>query len=344
MRARLHVLSEAPDEWEQSLVRWQKMNRPLLGEFDGDAVPDANEEYLIYQTLVGTWPIEPMRPTERDEYHDRILQYMEKALREAKIHTSWMNPSEPYETAVRAFITALFAPDRQRFADDLAAFVARIAAAGFVNSLAQLLLKMALPGMPDFYRGTELWDFNLVDPDNRRPVDYDLRRHRLKNLWAAADKDLPTFARELAGRWPDSDIKLWITSSGLQLRRDWSDVFAFGEYIPLTASGAAADHIIAFARRLETQTVICVVPRHFYRLHVERPRRENETGPPRADWADTQLVLPEDFPQEWASRLSGETYIASRNYNASAGNPFPMLSVAELFAVFPVALITARVT
>ena len=172
-----------------------------------------------------------------------------------------MNPSEPHESAVRDFVTALFTPGHQAFIDDLEAFVTRIAGAGFVNSLAQLLFKLTLPGMPDFYRGTELWDFNLVDPDNRRPVDYDARRHRLKNLWSAAEKDLPAFARDLADRWPDPDVKLWATTSGLHCRQELHDVFAFGEYIPLAASGPGAEHVLAFARhRVEVRRLCCTAP------------------------------------------------------------------------------------
>ena len=329
-RARLNVLSEAPTEWARAFDRWHGMNEPLRAEVDGDAVPDTNEEYFIYQTLVGIWPQESLARAEREQYRDRILQYLEKAFREAKVHTSWMNPFEAYEAKVREFVTALFAPQRQSFADDVSDFVSAIADAGFVNSLSQLLLKLTLPGMPDFYRGTELWDFKLVDPDNRRSVDYDARRHRLKKLQSAAEKDLPGLTREIAARWPDPDIKLWTTSVGLRLRRDWPDVFAFGEFIPLTATGATAEHIIAFARRREQNTVICVVPRHFYRLTANRPsaNRKSAAGPPLADWADTQLVLPDGSAAEWSSPLTGET--------------FDTLKIADLFATFPVALLTSR--
>ena len=342
-RARLHVLSEAPDEWANAYARWHKMNRQLLTELDGEAAPDANEEYLIYQTLVGTWPLEPMSDADRDAYRDRILQYFEKALREAKIHTSWMNPSEQHETAVRNFITGLLAADEPAFASDVSAFVAQIANAGFVNSLAQLVLKMTLPGMPDFYRGTELWDFNLVDPDNRRPVDYDARRQRLKHLWNAAEKDLPAFASELAARWPDPDIKLWLTTSGLRLRRDLPDVFTFGEYIPLTATGAAADHVLAFARRWENQIVISVLPRQFYRLRKAQSLAPETAGLPPADWADTSLALPDDFPSDWLCRLSGQLHTTFNEPSTSKASRSSRLNIAQLFAVFPVALLTSQV-
>ncbi len=331
-RARLHVLSEAPGEWAEVFTGLQKLNRPLIGEIDGDPVPDTNEEYLIYQTLIGTWPAEALDAANCEKYRDRILQYVEKALSEAKIHTSWMNPSEPYAAAVRAFICALFEIKGREFAAEIGRFVERISDSGYVNSLAQLVLKMTVPGVPDFYRGTELWDFNLVDPDNRRSVDYGDRRRRLDDLSSAAQIDLARTARNLSERWPDSDVKLWVTSIGLRLRRDCPDVFSFGDYIPLTASGPAAGHIISFARRFEEECVIVVVPRHYYRL-LHRCGMKHESGPPKANWADTQVILPDDFPREWHCELSG------RNIETITAHDQAAFDVGELMEVFPVALL-----
>jgi (1->4)-alpha-D-glucan 1-alpha-D-glucosylmutase len=334
-RARLHVLSEASADWIDAFQRWQIMNRLLIRELDGESVPDANEEYLLYQTLVGTWPHDPMDARQREQYRDRILQYMEKALREAKIHTSWMNPMEAYEAAVSGFIRDLLGDQGKTFADELNGFVRQIADSGFVNSLAQLVLKMTLPGVPDFYQGTELWDFNLVDPDNRRPVDFERRRHNLEQLLADADRDDARVASELSRRWPDADTKLWITSRGLALRREWAEVFSLGDYVAIAALGAAADHVISFARRWEQNWVIVAVPRHFYRLLKQRPA---EVGPgmPQADWAGTQLLLPDSSPTAWRCELSGRTL------EASAANSGSGLDVANLFAVLPVAILTAN--
>jgi (1->4)-alpha-D-glucan 1-alpha-D-glucosylmutase len=341
MRARLHVLSEMPGGWAAAFRRWQELNRALLGELEGEPVPSANDEYLLYQTLVGTWPVDPMSDSELEEYRGRILPYMEKALREAKVHTSWMNHSEAYESGVRDFVTGILSRDHRAFAEELSAFVGRIADAGFVNSLAQLVLKMTLPGMPDFYRGTELWDFNLVDPDNRRPVDYDSRRRRLKNLLSAAEKDLPNFAAELAARWPDPDIKIWITSAGLRLRRQLPDVFSFGEYIPLTVAGPAADHVLAFARRWEHEIAVIVVPRSLYRLDAIKGNNQKTGGVPTVAWGDSAVLLPLDFPRHWAGCLSGERLSAfNREINSSIQSL--ALNVADLFAVFPVALLTSQ--
>ena len=164
-------------------------------------VPDANEEYLIYQTLVGTWPVKQARSAKgpiEPEYVDRIVHYIEKALHEAKLHTSWLNPDQAYDEAVATFVRTILAGGDSPFIDDLDAFVRSIADAGFVNSLAQTLVKICAPGVPDFYQGVEFWDFNLVDPDNRRPVDFQRRREALSRLAARGKENLAGLSRELA--------------------------------------------------------------------------------------------------------------------------------------------------
>jgi (1->4)-alpha-D-glucan 1-alpha-D-glucosylmutase len=332
LRARLHVLSEAPREWAEAFKRWQTLNRPLIREIDGEPVPDANEEYLIYQTLVGLWPTEAMDVPQRDEYCNRMLQYIEKALREAKVHTSWMNPAELFEAATHDFLCDLFSEKAAAFNAELGEFVGRVADSGFVNSLAQLVLKMTVPGVPDFYRGAELWDFNLVDPDNRRPVDYDARRERLNRLRQAAEANLAGTAQEVSKRWPDPVVKLWVTSRCLNLRNQFSDLFAAGDYIPLTAGGPAAEHIICFARKLENACVITLVPRHFYRL-LKDSQRGTKMEAPSAEWDDTAISLPDDFASHWHCELSGQEFETDRSASSMA------LSVAELLRVFPVAVL-----
>jgi (1->4)-alpha-D-glucan 1-alpha-D-glucosylmutase len=333
IRARLHVLSEIPDEWAKAFSRWQKLTHPLLREVDGEHVPDTNEQYLIYQTLVGTWPVGRLDGDERDKYRDRILEYMDKALHEAKTHTSWTNPSAPYESAVREFISDLFSDAGREFFDDMGRFVEQIADSGFVNSLAQLVLKMTAPGVPDSYRGTELWDFNLVDPDNRRPVDYDMRRRRLDNLWVAASRNKDEFATDVAARWPDPDLKLWITSACLKFRLDHPDLFSFGKYVPLSTSGQAADHVISFARQYENECAIVVVPRHSYQLSKKFAATMKEPGPPPVDWADTKILIPDDFPRQWQCELSG------RSIESCASADHHTLEAARLLEVFPVAVL-----
>jgi (1->4)-alpha-D-glucan 1-alpha-D-glucosylmutase len=336
LRARLHVLTEVPQEWIQAFERWIQMNRRFAQESDGELVPDLNEQYLLYQTLVGTWPYpegnRQMSAEEPGTYTDRIVQYMLKALREAKLHTSWMNPEEGYEAAVIAFVQQLLSDETGEFQADLAAFAHRIAGSGLVNSLAQLLLKVTVPGVPDFYQGTELWDFNLVDPDNRRPVDFAQRRRRLDNLLAKANKDIEVVARGLSSSWPDPDVKLWVTSRCLSLRRDWPEVFCCGEYVPLAAVGPAAEHVLSFARHFERKCVVTVVPRQFHTLgggHGEKQR-----GVPRANWQGTRLILPVETNRPWRNPLTGRLHEPQRvNRQVS-------LEIEQLFDTFPVALLT----
>ena len=330
-RARLNVLSEASSEWTDAFQRWQKMNRPFVREFDGDPVPDANEEYLLYQTLVGTWPLGPMSADERTIYINRIVQYMAKALREAKIHTSWMNPTEDYETAIFGFVRDLLGAKGQAFQTDIATFTRRIADSGFVNSLAQLLLKMTLPGVPDVYQGSELWDFNLVDPDNRRPVDFDDRRRRLQELLQRADESIQQLAADLRQGWPGPDVKLWVTTRTLSLRSECPEVFSCGEYVPVTATGPAADHVLSFARHFDGRWVMPVVPRHFQRL---RRRDWQSDGAPHVDWRGTQLILPDTRGDTWRCEISG------RAFEPNAIDGQIVLSAEELFEVLPVALLT----
>ena len=185
VRARINVLSELPGAWKQATARWARANRRGRSTVEGQSYPSRNEEYLLYQTLIGSWPAEPMDAAQEDVYRDRIVAYMHKAMREAKVFTSWLNPSEPHEQAMTGFVEAVLAPDNTAFRQDFVEFERRVAQYGIYNSLAQLAVKVAAPGVPDFYQGTELWDFSLVDPDNRRPVDYDRRRVLLEEIDAA---------------------------------------------------------------------------------------------------------------------------------------------------------------
>jgi (1->4)-alpha-D-glucan 1-alpha-D-glucosylmutase len=259
---------------------------------------------------------------------------MEKALREAKLHTSWMNPSEDYEAAVLDFVRKILSPEAAAFQTDLGQFVAGIADAGFVNALSQLLLKITLPGVPDFYQGTELWDFSLVDPDNRRPIDFAARRAAWEQLEREGSDNLEALAHRVAREWPDPRVKMLLTMRGLSLRNRWPDVFNSGQYLPLAAVGEAAEHLFAYARQHEDRWAVSVVPRHFYRL-------THHAGPPvapsgmRADWGDTRLVLPEEAGRAWRCELSG------RVLEAAVDNESLEISAADLFDVLPVALLTA---
>jgi (1->4)-alpha-D-glucan 1-alpha-D-glucosylmutase len=335
-RARLNVLSEIPRQWIDAFDRWQEMNSGSQREIDGEMAPDANEQYLLYQTLVGTWPVEPMSTADRERYCHRIVQYMHKALREAKIHISWINPSEAYEAAARDFVRDLLGQNGAPFQAELSQFVRNIAGSGFVNSLAQVLLKLTVPGVPDFYQGSELWDFNLVDPDNRRPVDFAQRRDRLDKLLDDAKAGIEPAALAVAARWPDADVKLWVIMRCLALRRNWPNVFSFGDYVPLTASGPAADHVVSFARRFERQCVVVVAPRQYHSLRSTHGLAGQ--GVPAADWKSTKLILPEEWGTPWQDQLSGRQWEPEAYSGNSEGNS--LLDIGQLLSILPVALLS----
>jgi (1->4)-alpha-D-glucan 1-alpha-D-glucosylmutase len=251
-RARINVLSEIPEEWNRAVHRWRALNRPKKTSLEGAEAPDANEEYLIYQTLVGTWPLLPLSDGERGEYTARIQEYVHKALKEAKLHTSWINPDEAYERAARDFVAAVLDPARSgEFLRDLDEFQQLTARAGMLNSLSQTLLKTTAPGVPDFYQGTELWNFTLVDPDNRRPVDYALRREMLASLREVGDGDVTEFVDGLLERPEDGRVKMYVTARALNFRRGRAELFSRGAYVPLRAAGRRADSVVAFARKLD---------------------------------------------------------------------------------------------
>jgi (1->4)-alpha-D-glucan 1-alpha-D-glucosylmutase len=285
VRVRIHLLSEIPARWAEAVRRWAGLNeRHRRGGW-----PDRNTEYLLYQTLVGAWPLES----------ERALTYMEKAVREAKVHTSWTLVNADYEEAVRRFVSDVL--DDPEFTADLAAFVAPLVEPGRVNALAQTLLKCTAPGVPDFYQGTELWDLSLVDPDNRRPVDYDGRRRLLsvldgatpEEIWARIDEGLP---------------KLWVIRQALALRHHRPELFGSqGDYQPLLAQGTRAEHVVAFIRG---GGAVSIVPRLVLGL--------------QGDWADTVIELPTG---RWRDQLTGDEMRGG------------VVRLTELMARFPVSLL-----
>lgn len=287
VRTRISVISEMPEDWRAAIAGWMRLNRPAWG----GRAPDRHAEYLIYQTLIGAYPLS----------FERAWQYMEKALREAKIHTNWIRPNLEYEQNIKDFLSAiLWNPE---FTDSLNAFAKRLVWPGRVNSLAQTLIKLTAPGLPDFYQGSELWDLSLVDPDNRRPVDYDLRRKLLAGL------DRATVA-EVGADWDSGLPKLWLIKRVLQLRREhpgWFD--AASSYAPLTARGARASHLLGFMR---SGVVLTLVPR-FSALLQE-------------DWQDTVLPLPSGVWVDWFTQRQWIGGVGPR----------------DLFASFPVALLVKQ--
>src|SRR5579864_9392095 len=227
VRARINVLSEMPSEWYRAIRRWRETNRRLKTRVDELIAPDANEEYLLYQTLVGTWPLHQMNGSQHAAYIQRIQMYMQKALHEAKLHTSWISPNAAYDEAVQNFVAKVLQPSADNtFLEDFRQFQAPIAQAGMWNSLSQTVLKIASPGVPDFYQGNELWSFQLVDPDNRDPVDFERRRKMLSKLRGKKDADTAALMDRLMSSPCDGAIKLFITHRALSFRRDHKELFA----------------------------------------------------------------------------------------------------------------------
>lgn len=356
VRARINVLSEMPDTWQNSLRTWSRLNATKKLELDGEAAPDANDEYLFYQTLLGTWPIAPqplgdhqtpspwgvlLQPVEGEEYNtfrQRISQYMIKAVKEAKVYTSWLNPHQGYEDALARFVDRVLQPStRNRFLINLAPLARQAAYYGHFNSLAQTLLKLTAPGLPDLYQGNELWDFSLVDPDNRRAVDYDQRMQLLKEVKAVGKRQATgqlRYAQELVQQWHDGRIKLLVTQRTLRFRRDQYDIFTGGEYIPLDVVGARSEFVCAFMRRnpqsAQGEHAIIVVPRLVATL-TERNERP-PIGP--EIWGDTRVLLPSDV-----QATSYRNLFTSEALHPGTQGKGLALPLAEILGHFPVALL-----
>jgi (1->4)-alpha-D-glucan 1-alpha-D-glucosylmutase len=333
VRARISVLSELPGAWKQATSRWARTNRKARTMIDGSSYPSRNEEYLIYQTLVGTWPLSS--PSHRDlrVYTERILAYMLKAMREAKVFTSWINPSDVHEDAMRRFIEAMLAPDNTAFLDDFCEFQRRIAQIGIYNSLAQVTIKISAPGVPDFYQGTELWDFSLVDPDNRRPVDYARRQALLADLDATLrSTGRDAVVADLMAHIDDDRLKLFTTSVALRSRRDHRDLFERGGYAPIAVEGGRHPHVFAYARAYAGGEALVVVPRLMATLLPDRDL------PPLGErvWGDTRLVLP-------ASTAAGyHDVFTDRCVPLDRQGDRVTMRVADVFDRFPVALLHGR--
>ena len=333
VRARIHVLSEIPREWRAAVGRWHRWNRKHASLVDGRPAPDRNDEYLLYQTLVGAWPLGPDAAA---AFTGRIQAYMLKAAKEAKVNTSWINPNEAYDDALRSFVARILEPvPGNRFLADFSTFHHPIARIGMVNSLAQTLVKITAPGVPDFYQGTELWDLSLVDPDNRRPVDFAARAARLAELRARiAAGALAGLARELVEQWVDGRIKLYTTHRALACRRAAADLFREGDYVPLRPGGSRGAHLCAFARRRGTRAVLTIVPRLTARLTANGAHLP--LGPDV--WGDTYVVLPGDLPGgRYTNLFTGATVGTAEREGGAA------LTAGDLFAQFPVALLEAGV-
>jgi (1->4)-alpha-D-glucan 1-alpha-D-glucosylmutase len=329
VRARINVLSELPKEWRTTVRRWARLNRKHKRTLEGQAAPSPNEEYFLYQTLLGVWPFgAEIEDVEHAALVERVQAYMRKAMNEAKVNTSWVNPNEPYQAAVADFIgTILKREATNRFLPDFCAFQQKIAHYGAFNGLGQVLLKITSPGVPDIYQGTELWDFSLVDPDNRRPVDYARRARLLEAVEQVADA---AGAAALVTAKEDGRVKLLVTSRALNFRQDRRSLFQEGAYTPLMVTGPRQGNIIAFARSQEPQMALTVVP-----CLTTQLAKGGEPGTPvGAAWAGTGLLVPGvDAGTRFRNIFTGET-IEARAHGEGIGLP-----LEEVLAVFPVALL-----
>jgi len=331
VRARINVLSEIPEEWERAIWRWHHLTESARGEIDGVPVPDQNEEYLLYQTLIGTWPLNTQQPG-YDGYVGRIQRYMDKATKEAKVRTSWIRANDRHDLKLAEFIATVMRPGADNaFIADLGAFATRVAHAGMLNSLSQTLLKIASPGVPDFYHGTELWDLSLVDPDNRRPVDYALRIPMLSEIKREAAVGPLSLARRLFASPADGAIKMYIISAALGLRRRYEALFADGPYVALEASGARGRNVIAFVRGGADDHVIVAAGRFFAGLG-KLP--EAAVGEPA--WRDTYLSAPPGM-----LRARYVDLFTGAKISADLDRDRRQLCVDDLFAHLPLALLVA---
>ncbi|MEC9373312.1 MAG: hypothetical protein VYC34_05680, partial [Planctomycetota bacterium] len=321
IRARLLALADMPDEWLQLLSEF----RNALAAINGASL-DPAEESLLLQTIVGAWPLDPMS---LDAFPDRVSRFMIKAAREAKRRTSWIDGNETHEAALdhaaRAVIDDIRRGERL---DSIRECIDRIAHAGALNALSALIISAAAPGAPDIYQGTERWRFMLVDPDNRGPVDFAAAAEQLRSIDRELDSNPGDAIRALLDAWPDGGLKQFVTSRLLRARHDHPDLFTIGEHLPLTARGRRADHLIAFARRLNGRTAIAIAPRGALPLTSAQQFPLGESA-----WDDTIIPLPADAPSRWRCALTGHS-IDSRSMNGD-----PVIGAAEALAALPVALL-----
>lgn len=329
VRARINVLSEMSEEWGTALARWQQLNREKKAEVNGLPAPDGNEDHLIYETMLGAWPFSD---DELPEFRERMKAYLLKASREAKTHTSWIDQNAEYEDALTGFVDRVIPDDADDpFLKEFRELQQTTAFHGALNSLSQTLLKTCLPGVPDFYQGTELWDLSLVDPDNRRPVNYDWRAELLEDLMLSEG---PELIEHLLRDWENGRVKLYLTFNALRARKARPDLFNHGAYIPLTVEGDMSRHVVAFARHRGDSWAIVAAPRLTVELARQRDLPTGEAPLGERHWREMTVAIPAAAPDRWENALTGEMFECQP---AGSGKTLP---VASLFGRLPVALLT----
>lgn len=324
VRARINVLSEIPGEWQRNLSTWSNINRKRKKKVNQREVPEKNDEYFLYQTLIGAFPV---YEDDYPRFLERIKSYMIKSVREAKVHTEWLKPDVHYEDAFVSFIQEILTPsDHNEFLKGLIPFQRKVAYYGMFNSLSQALLKITSPGIPDFYQGSELWDLNLVDPDNRCPVDFERRNAFLSEIMDRTQRDILGLIPDLFSSWVDGRIKLFLIFRALHTRTERPNLFQRGGYVPVAVKGRAEDHLVAYARRHGNLWSITICPRFLTGLI-----HEGELPLGQSVWGDTELLLPEDAPQRWRDAITGEEAIRDRT---------PI--IGDILRHFPVALLVGE--
>ena len=320
-RARINVLSEMPDEWLKKLRTWIKINRGKKTRLRGLAVPDRNDEYFLYQTLIGSWPFSD---AEYPEFIARIKSYIVKAVREAKVHTAWLKPDTEYENAYVTFAEKILArSEANAFLKEFIPFCRRVSHYGILNSLSQTLIKVTSPGVPDFYQGSELWDLSLVDPDNRRAVDFEKRRAMLAGIREQDDADIGRLVQDLLATREDGKIKLFLIYRALKAKKAHREIFRSGAYLPLESAGRFRSHVITFAWRHQRQWALVIAPRFLSHLI-----QEGDLPLGRKVWQDTEVIMPNGAPAAWRNVITSEVL--------SAGKTLP---VGDALLSFPVALL-----
>ena len=336
VRARINILSEIPGEWRTRVLRWRELNAPHRTRVGDSDAPSADDEYLLYQTLVGAFPLGHPGPEEHAHFVSRIQTYMQKAIREAKVRTSWTDPNTEYEKAVESFVARILDSETGRsFLEDFRPFQSRISHCGLLNSLSQTVLRLTAPGVPDTYQGTELWDFSLVDPDNRRAVDYQVRSRNLARLKAGFDRAgarRSELAHELANHLDDGRIKQFVIWQTLQTRAKYPGLFSAGTYVPIEPLGHRSACVFAFARTLGDRSALVVVPRRITQLGSAPTGLPLGTGV----WQQTRLALVPGSAKNWQNIYTGQVV------STSATQGQLTLRLAELLADFPVGVLLSQ--
>ena len=325
VRARISVLSEMPEEWLRHLELWSGLNGKHKQQAEGLSAPDRNEEYFLYQTLLGVWPLDRQAD---ESLIERVQAHLVKATREAMVHTRWTRPNEPHEQALQKFVASILDENNREFLDDFQKFQKKIAYFGMINGLSQTLLKIAAPGVADFYQGSELWDLRLVDPDNRGLVDFERREAALKEIGKSEGENKTEALARLVDRWHDGRIKLYLIRKALRFRRDHDDLFHEGEFVPLRAVGCHAKNVIAFLRKTLSTSALVVVPRWLSRIAGEFGGESK-----KIDWCDTHIVLPAGSPPIWRSILEPKELVSQDRQSGA------ILMLNELLGDFPVAFL-----